>query len=610
VRLFRIIAPVLCLAPLAIAQLTPAQKTADFMQLAGLYAKNYAPYQVKLSLDNFDLYNLQPWLDQINNSTTDIQFYDIMTRYVASLQDSHDEFDTPSDFEAWLHLDLDIYDGKVLIGDIDRSYLSTRKYPFQVGDELVSIDGTAAMDAVNALIPYAANGSGSKTSQMRLAAAAIADRLQQWNPTAPLVGDNATLVIKRQGTGNMETYTIPWDKTGTALMMAGPVPIAQARAPQNVRGLNFGARYRRGGEKKPNLWGVYSGPPAPMQADPVADYMQPIKKLAFGRAKLASTASAGIFPFENPYPAFDPPMGFKLHLGSSATDQFISGTFPVSGHTIGYIRVYTMEPTDESFAFNQFANEMVYMQKNSDGLIVDVMANGGGDTCYTQALATAVIPTTFRGLALDIRATSGWIEDFSLALTEAKQEGAPQWMIDLYTQYLQYVQQANSENRGLTGSLPLCSASFDTPPLTNSKGQVTAYSKPLLVLTDNYTLSAAELFTMFLQDSQRATIMGTRTDGGGGTVGESNNATDYTEGDARVTLSLITRAAPVATPGFPLGPNSIYYEGMGIYPDVTLDYQTLDNLLNGGQTFVNTAAAQMVKMIEQSSTVTASSTGN
>jgi C-terminal processing protease CtpA/Prc len=598
-RLFRIFASALCLAPFGAAQLTPAQKTADFMQLVGMYAKNYAPYELRRDVFAFDLYNIQPWLDQINKSTSDIEFYDILTRYVASLQDSHDEFITPSDFEAWLHVDVDIFDGKVLIADIDRSYLSSRKYPFQVGDELVSFDGVPAMDAIKALIPYAVNGSGNKTSQLRLAAASLTDRFQGFNPKAAQVGDSSTIVVHRQG-GAMETYTIAWDKLGTPLTMAGPVPTPHALTSEPGRGLNIEARHRRGNRGPSNAWGAYDGPRAPMDPDPVPDYMQALHKLQYGRALAPSTAvSAGLSPFDNFFPVFDPPMGFKIHLGTRSTDQFLSGTFASGAHTIGYIRIPTMAPSSQSFALNQFNNEMTYMQQNTDGLVVDVMGNGGGNGCYSQALVSALNPNTFRGLSAEIRATSNWVASFSDQLTLAKLEGAPQWVIDLYTVYLQYVQQANAANRGMTGSLPLCGPSFDVQPLKDKQGNVIAYSKPVLVMTDNFTLSAAEIFAMFLQDSQRATIFGTRTAGGGGSVVANDFATDYSEGAARVTIDLITRAQPVATPGFPLGPYSLFYDGMGIYPDVVEDYQTLDNLQNAGATFINDASTQIGKMIDQ-----------
>lgn len=591
-RSFGIVASTLVFAPSLLAQLTTAQKTADFMQLAGLYAKNYAPYELRRDLFGFDLYNVQPWLTQINASTDDLSFYDICTRYIASLQDSHDEFITPSDFEAYLGMDTDIYDGQVLIGDIDPLILPPTKYPFQVGDQIVSVDGVAAMDLVQSFIPYAVNGGGNKTSQMRLAAGVIMDRYQGWYPLAGKIGKTATVVIQSQQTGATSTYTLPWVTFGTPFLQEGPVPIPQTNA---VAGHAAGVAAstttprRSAPRNQDNPWGTWQGARL-STPDPVPDYMQGIKKATYGAAlaPLRHAGVAGIDPYGSNFdPVFNPPPGFKLRLGAAATDEFVSGTFPVGKSTVGFIRVSTMEPDSESTALAQFNKEMAFFQANTSGLVIDIMVNGGGDGCYPQELGSAIVPYTFRGLAADLRATQEWVEDFSLSLLYAQEEGAPQYVINLYQAYLNEVQEALSENRGDTGSLPLCSQTFDVTPLTDAKGNNIAYAKPILLLTDNFTLSAAEVFAMELQDAKRVTIFGTRTDGGGGNVVEyDGNATNYSEGSARVTESLITRAQPVVTPGFPAGPYSIFYDGQGIYPDIVEDYQTLDNLLHGGRTFV------------------------
>src|SRR5258708_2604952 len=84
------------------AQLTPEQKLSDFKTLVALYDKNYAPYEWKVETFDYDLLKLQPWLEQVNSSHDDLSFYDICIHYVASLQDSHDEFIIPSYYEAYL----------------------------------------------------------------------------------------------------------------------------------------------------------------------------------------------------------------------------------------------------------------------------------------------------------------------------------------------------------------------------------------------------------------------------------------------------------------------------------------------------------------------------
>lgn len=598
-RLFGIFASLLGFAASLCAQLTQAQKTADFMQLAGLYAKNYAPYELRRDLFGFDLYDIQPWLNQINNSTDDLSFYDICTRYVASLQDSHDEFITPSDFEAFLGMDTDIYDGKVLIGNIDPLILPPNVYPFQVGDEIVSVDGVAAMDLVQSFIPYAVNGGGNKTSQMRLAAGVIMDRFQGWYPLAGKIGKTATVVINRQN-GQTQTFTIPWTLFGTPFLQEGPVPVPTANAIARATPADAATTPRRSAPRNlGNPWGTWQGV-RNATPDTMPDYMQGIKKATYGSALApARRLSAGIDPYgANFDPIFNPPAGFKLRLGSKSTDQFVSGTFPVGKSTVGFIRVSTMAPPSESTALTQFNKEIAFFQQNTQGLVIDIMANGGGDGCYPQQLGAAIVPYTFRGLAADLRATQEWVVDFSVSLLLAQEEGAPQWVLSLYQAYLNEVQQALSENRGDTGSLPLCSQTFDVTPLADANGNNIAYTKPILVLTDNFTLSAAEIFAMELQDAKRVTIFGTRTDGGGGNVVEyDGNATTYSEGTARVTESLVTRAQPVATPGFPAGPYSLYYDGQGIYPDIVADYQTLDNLLRAGKTFVTNFSTAIGNLI-------------
>ncbi len=390
-RPIRVLMLLCTLAPIGFAQLTMDQKVADFNQLAALYAKNYAPYELRVSLIGFDLLNIQPWLTQVEQSTTDLEFYDICVKYVASLQDSHDEFTLPSIFEAWLHMDVDIYDGKVLIGYVDQDYLSPRRYPLQIGDEIVSVDGTSAADLITSFLPYAVNGEANATSRMRLAAASMMDRYQGWMTNAPSVGSNATVVVQSQN-GKTATYSIPWDKEGVPIVSEGPVPSpqallattkAQGKIQNTARVIN-----RRPRPGRANPWGIYQGPREPGTPAPVPSYMQAMMKLRHMVAAkpLVAIGSVGIYPFDNPNPLFNPPANFTLRLGSQPTDEFVSGTFPVGSSTVGYIRIWTMEPDDETTALAQFQTEIQYMQQNTDGLVVDIMDNGGGDGCYSQSL--------------------------------------------------------------------------------------------------------------------------------------------------------------------------------------------------------------------------------
>jgi len=598
-KCFRIVLALLSLAPLGFADLTPTQKTVDFMQLVALYDVNYAPYELKRDVFGFDLLKIQPWLEQIAKSKTDVEFYDICVRYVASLQDSHDEFTILSNYDAWMHMDGDIYDGKFLIDFIDRGYLPARNFPFTIGDQLISVDGVGVADLLTRFQPYAVNGSSNPVSRQRLAAATITERYQGWYPLAS-VGPNATIIVQRKS-GAMETYTIPWDITGTLVTTAGvtPSPASQSlqltRAAHKVRRSGIQVDLRKGvdpgdGDAAANPWLEATPDPAyvPDTADVEADpepprYMAPLLKLDNMRAESADAIrGSGLGPFDSPVPVFNPPAGFKLRLGGASADMFISGTFASGPTTIGFIRIPTFAPSSQTTAIRQFSTEIQYFQQNTDGLVVDVMGNGGGSLCYGNTLASYLIPFVWQGASEQLRASLTWQYSFARALDSAIAGGAPNWIIVTYRAYLEQIKKALTENRGRTGRLPLCSSVFETFPPTLA-GNVISYTKPVLILTDNFTLSTAESFTMAVQENNRATVFGTRTDGGGGNVVGYSEVTAYSQGNTRVTEGLLQRLNPVAANGFPA---LLFYDGVGIQPDIEKTYMTADNLSTGGTAFV------------------------
>lgn len=196
---------------IAFAQLSTDQKKADFQELAGLFAKRYAFIEWKQSAIGYNGLDLTPWLSQINDSMTDLDYLNLCAKYVAQYQDGHTAFELPSDFEAHLGFTADTYDGKTLIDSIDHSVLPIDQYPFVKGDELVSIDGVATSDFMDSVVPFV--GEGNPRSARRVAAAFLTDRYQAFYPQASAIGATAAVVIRRQN-GDLEKYTIPWQTFG------------------------------------------------------------------------------------------------------------------------------------------------------------------------------------------------------------------------------------------------------------------------------------------------------------------------------------------------------------------------------------------------------------
>lgn len=591
------LATILWLAPTCFAQLTHQQKLDDFRSLVGLYNKQYAPYEWKVQAFDFDLLKLQPWLAEVNASHDDLTFYDVCVRYVASLQDSHDEFLLPSFYEAYLPILADRYDGKVLIDFIDRTALPQQTYPFAIGDELISVDGKDVEEWVVSLQPYAANGHGNPVSRDRLAIAIILDRYQRIYTFANKIraGDKGTIVVKGQN-GITASYELPWVTIGIPFDGQGPVPNPGAK-PFVGKTASSESSVKRSmrqiGQADKNSWGIWTGDHPAREVASAPKGLDRIQRLQeFSAWEPDHVLAGSLFPFSGFFPAFAPPPGFKLRLGAKSTDEFVSGTFTVAGRTVGFIRIPSFSPVSRTNALKQFQTETIFFQQNTSGLVIDLMSNGGGNICYANNLVQFLSPQPFQALSARLRASEQWLLSFENILLFQQFNGIPQSDIDLTSAMIEEIQRARSENRGLTDPIQayapaaLCNASGGLfyPPAKDSQGNNIAYTKPILLLTDNFTISAAEMFAAKLQDLNRVSVYGVRTDGGGGNVLEYDWAIGpYGEGSARLTHSIGVRNHDVSTPGLPSAP---YVENIGIQPDFPAVFNTKANLLTGGQPFV------------------------
>lgn len=541
-------------------QLTQDQKIADFQNVVAIYDKNYGPYEWKRDVIGFDLLNTAPWLDKIRATTNDLDFYEVMVSYVASLNDAHDAYVVPSNFAATLGFGVDVYDGKLLVDSISRSVLPTTSFPFQIGYELVSIDGTDAQQILDGLLQYGI--AANPRSTRRIAAQWLTSRFQEIIPHATNVPDNSTVVFRRPD-GGTESYSIPWLKSGLPLTNVG--------------------RYITPSSENRGRPSVSDGPqPAPTPA-----YMKPLQRL--WNLKLPDRFVSG-FGSRSPIFVSSMPAGFVRRLGGASSDAFYSGTFQSGGFNIGYIRIPSFAPSNTATAFESFHNEIAFFEQNTDGLIVDVMRNPGGSVSYLNQLLALLMPTTWRSIAFQVRATSTWVEDISLSLQSAKAGGAAQSIIDLLQSIENSIVSANRAQRGMTDPIPLDDVAIDRAPVPG------AYDKPIMVLTDEMSASAADAFAATIQDNARGPLFGFRTMGAGGNV-VAWEAGSYSLGVTSVTESLMIRKNPVVTSDFPAAP---YVENIGVRPDIENDYMTADNLAQNGKPFVNAFVTAMVNSIQKS----------
>jgi Peptidase family S41 len=565
-KLIQILVLFALMADVAMGQLTVEQKVADFQNIAGLYAKRYAPYEWKRDIFGFDLLNAAPWIDKILATKDDLDFYEVLSEYVSKLNDAHDVYILPANFQATLNFSVDIYDGKLLVDSINRTRLPATEFPFVTGYELVSIDGQRAKSLLQTFLRYEIAANRRSTS--RLAATLLTLRPQQLMPHAADVPDISTVVFRRPDS-QLETYQIPWVKSGLPLVAVGKY-ITPAALPL----VRFAAR--------------------DSVADEIPAYMAPLIRLQNCRVPDRTVLGFGSL---TPIFAQSLPPGFVRRLGSTG-DPFFSGVFEAGGFRIGFIRIPNYSPTNSTAALTAFQNEMAYFQANTDGLVIDEMRNPGGSASYVNQLLSLVMPVPWRAMGFEIRATSDWVVQISSALEQAKAARAPQNIIDLLEMIKGAIVDANASFRGRTEPVPLDTATLDRSPLTDSQGNLLAYTKPLIVLVDEMSASGAEVFAAGIQDNARGRLVGWRTMGAGGSV-ETWEAGSYSLGSTSVTESLMNRGRNVVTgrrrkASFPPAP---YVENIGVRPDVRINFMTSDNLSESGKPFVDAFVIAIVNQI-------------
>ena len=448
---------------------------------------------------------------------------------------------------------VDIYDGKVLIESITRSLLPVATYPFVVGDEIVSIDGTDVEQLLKDFAKYSIYANPISTR--RMAATRLISRPQSLMPHAPDIGESGTVVVRRQS-GALETYAIPWQKTGTPLEV-GPVPSPAVRL------------QRRASRA------------APKASADEPDYMRLLNETAWSGV---DTTYTGVLNYgaRNPIYLAGLPATFSRRLGGSAADFFYSGTFAYQDLTFGYIRIPNYAPASQTTAAQQFQREIDFMSANTDGLIVDEMRNTGGNLCFGEELASRLIPYQFHATGFQLRAFWTRLLGFYNQMINAKTQGAPQDVIERYELVYKALVDANAQNRGLTIPVPLCTSSLDRNPATDASGNVIAYQKPIMMLVDEFSISTADSVAGMFQDAGRGRLYGMRTNGAGGN-NTSFDAGPFSEGFTGMTIGLQVRKDPITTDDYPATP---YIENVGVRPEVVNDYMTRDNLLQGGAPFV------------------------
>jgi C-terminal processing protease CtpA/Prc len=559
----------------AYAELTRDQRVHEFENLTGLYARTYAPTVWKRQLLGVDVFDVGPWFEAVRNAKSDLEYMEICLKYVATFRDTHTNFFWQTNYSLDSGLLVDLFDGKVLVEFIDRSLLPASSYPIFAGDEIVAIDGKPVAQIMDEFLPLLAEASDR--FRRRNAANYLTYRPQGAFPRVVDMAPESVFQIK-QPNGRVTSYTITWDKFGYPVRQLGTVAQPRKAQPGEARAAAL--------HDNPNPW---------FQAVALSPIEARRARWAERAAEPDSTIEGSVYYLGQRAPIFSIPGNFTVRRGRVSTDNFYTATYDVAGKRLGYLRIPSFSPASQTAALTELANEIIFFQANTDGLVVDVTNNPGGDLCYERTVLTLLIPYKFTNSRWEVRPSLRLIGTFSSWLETAKANLSPQVQIDTWQNALNAVTKAYDEGINMTAPLPVCAPFPETDP-ASAGTTLLAYTKPLIVLTDEMTISAGDTFASVMQDNKRGPIVGVTTAGAGGSVIGSYMTGVFSETFATSTNSLIVRKAPVSYPGLPA---TSYIENVGVRPDINLEHNTVANLNDFYRTWVNDFTGVIVGLLLQ-----------
>ncbi len=496
--------------------------------MKSVYSAEYAPSAWKKLYAGYDLDT------EFTKAVTDVQSRPDLTQkeartilknFIYAMKDYHTSISFLSTEAATLPLTIKGTDDRFFIVEIDRTKLSTAAFPFNVGDEVITFDGVAVLDAVTKVqteITGNVSGTDKAIAEMNLTRRRASRGLEV--PNGPI-----TLGIKAKDTNDVREVQLIWDYTPEKI------------APRKLQTANTSSK-------------LFS---PQMNVDIVdADFDSPYT--LGGRT------------------TFTPDLGAKI-WESNPDNTFYAYIYKATdGKLIGYLRLPSYSIADGNYdkAVGDFAQIITRFEAVTDKMIIDQVNNPGGSVFYLYALAsmlsTQPLKTPLHRMAItqaDVNeALSGIAQLENVKSDEEAQKiigataaGYPVTyeFVQFYLSYARFFVSEWTAGRKLTNPYWISGVSHINPAATH-------YTKPILILTNHLDFSGGDFFPAILQDNKRVTILGSNTAGAGGYVNDVEVPNNVGISSFRCTMSIAERVS-----GNPI-------ENLGVTPDISYE-MTVDD---------------------------------
>jgi len=471
------------------------KQSLDFIQI--ILEDQYAPLEWKRSQFGWDLEKeikiAKSKIDKILPSPSIKDYQVILRNFFNTTQDQHVSAVFFSTETASLPFTIKTIKGKQYINYIDKRKLSSGVYKLAVGDEVVMFDDKPMADAMKEFLETEFGGRSTSATDISLADFSFTKRSGKGAFKVP---SGQVMVGVRGGeTGKVNIYQLAWEYT--------PELISSAY------------------EYDSDFDGIFPGKQIEKQLSKqmISPYFEMLK-------------NSDLLDNGNPHnlggkKSFIPTLGQKIWQ-SRKSDEFYAYIFEnTEGKNIAYLRIADYRGGKKEA--ENFAKIIIHLDDNSDALIIDQVNNPGGKYFYLCALASMLtekplyspkdrITITQKDVALAVK----YIPILSEVSSDAEAQivlgdswsGYPvtHQMAQFFLEYFRFVVDSWNDGKKLTAAAHLYGVDKINPSTE------ACYTKPILILVNELSISCGDFFPAIMQDNKRATIMGSQTAGAGGFV--------------------------------------------------------------------------------------------
>lgn len=539
-------------AQTSFAALSSEQRLTDFAQLVNILQRNYGPLRWKKQSVGLDFAkHVEEYKQRIAAARNDAEYYNLLARFTAGLKDAHVTAMIPSTQRANLGFTTDLIAGKVVIETVDRLKLPEVLFPFKKGDQVLSVGGKDVEQIMNDMM--AVSDTGHLASSKRIAAARIPSRRQDRGFAIPK--GVTTITVLPRGASQPVTVTATWIITGAPILdlddleNLGEDTDAVATNAQNGRQL-------------------------------LADLKKmPEFSSALSKVQLDELKQIGISDIGSPKSMFKLPANAKEIPGLPVT----AAIYEAAGKKIGLVRIHQYM---EDGLLEVVARALMVMEKETDVLVIDQTNNPGGSVSLVSDLVGLLADKSYKDMDFKIRPSMNWLkkfQDINAKIAEMLKTDPNDFAANALKARFEYleneIKESLTQKRFLTNPVSL--------NLTGSFGMIqpnkqVRYTKPVLMLINEFDFSGGDAFPAILKDNGRVTLFGAQTSGAGGNVAEhgplANSAFKL-----QLTESLMVR------------PNGQFMENRGVMPDIAYEI-TEDDFLNDYRGYLQAFTVEAAKL--------------